>query len=200
MATGLFGEVRNRQLATQLRATMDTQYTVNALRRVGVVLNTGQIMVGSQRYPLRGAAGFPIGTKIAVHNIARTGDALYIPEYASKQKYPIPEELTTDVIATTPATTTKHQVHFSLMLPALIVPPGPTNITGSALTISAVLISSDDSTVAGSLSVSGHSYAFSPSHDTSGLSDIWSTGDTMTLTLTDPGSDGTYLSIDVAAG
>ena len=199
MATGLFSEVRNRQLATQLRVTMDTQYTVNALRRVGVVLNTGQIMVGSQRYPLRGAAGFPIGTKIAVHNIARGGDALYIPEYASKQKYPVAAELTEAALTTT-AASTKHQVHFSLMLPALIVPPGPTNITGSALTISAVLITSDDSTVAGSLSVSGHSYSFSPSHNTSGLTDIWSVGDTMTLTLSDPGSDGTYLSIDVAAG
>jgi len=91
-----------------------------------------------------------------------------------------------------------HQVHFALMLPAMVVPPGPCNITGEPLKISAVKFRTDDSTVAGSLVVSGHSYSISTNHTK--LRDTWEKGDTMTLALTDYGSDGTYLCIDVAAG
>ena len=96
-----------------------------------------------------------------------------------------------------------HQVHFTLPLPAMIVPPGPCNITGNPLTISAVLITTDDTTVAGSLNVGGNSYSFSTGGgglDVSGLTDTWGERATMTLSLSDYGSDGTYLSIDVAAG
>lgn len=91
-----------------------------------------------------------------------------------------------------------HQVHFALMLPALVVPPGPCNITGATMTIRAVMFRTDDSTIAGTLSVSGHSYSIGTNY--SGLSDEWAENASMLLALTDYGSDGTYLAIDVAAG
>jgi len=91
-----------------------------------------------------------------------------------------------------------HQVHFALLLPALVVPPGPINITGAAMTISAVKFRTDDSTVSGSLSVGSNSYSIGT--DYSGLTHTWGTNVVMTLALTDYGSDGTYLCIDVAAG
>jgi hypothetical protein len=94
-----------------------------------------------------------------------------------------------------------HQVHFSVMLPATIIPPGPCNITGTNFTISAVRFDSDDSTVEGALLVSGESYAFGPGGFpdlSSGLTDTWTAGDTITLDFDDAGSDGTYLTIDMA--
>jgi hypothetical protein len=91
-----------------------------------------------------------------------------------------------------------HQVHFALMLPAMVVPPGPCNITGEPMKISAVKFRTDDSTVAGALLVSGNSYDIGTNQ--SNLRDTWAKGASMSLALTDYGSDGTYLCIDVAAG
>jgi hypothetical protein len=92
----------------------------------------------------------------------------------------------------------KHQVHFGMILPIVVVPPGPCNITGDDFTILAVKITTDDTTIAGSLGIGTNSYAFSPTHSSSGLTDTWADGTTMLLSFDDVGSDGSYLAIDIA--
>lgn len=98
---------------------------------------------------------------------------------------------------------TPHNVFFMISLPVLLVSPGPTNITGSSLTITASLFKSDGE-VAGSLSPGG-SFSFgaggSGSPDrTDGLSINWPDGTELTINI-DPdhiGLDGTYLAFTLA--
>lgn len=112
------------------------------------------------------------------------------------------KRLASNVADNTEAETTtgggKHQVHFGMILPVVVVPPGPCNITGDDFTILAVKITTDDTTIAGTLSIGANSYAFSPAHSSSGLNDIWYDGVTMLLSFSDTGSDGSYLAIDIA--
>ena len=80
MATPLFSEVRNRQLALQLRATLDDQYTAKPIERIGTVLGAGQVLVGNQRYTLNNAgAPLTVGSQIAVTNAERPAAAVYVP-------------------------------------------------------------------------------------------------------------------------
>lgn len=95
---------------------------------------------------------------------------------------------------------TPHQVHFSLMLPATVIPPGPTNITGGTLTITAIQFSSDGE-ISGSCSPGG-SFSFSAgggSDRTNDLSIDWVDGTTMSVAITNQGADGTWLAIDIVA-
>jgi hypothetical protein len=92
---------------------------------------------------------------------------------------------------------TSHGVHLSLALPATVIPPGPCNLSGSARTIKAVLATTDDSTVAGTVSAGGTSISSVPCTRQNGLSITWADGDSITVDLTDAGSDGTYLAIDL---
>jgi hypothetical protein len=91
-----------------------------------------------------------------------------------------------------------HQVHFSVILPPVTIPPGPTNITGDTLTITATNFSSDGA-VSGSISPGG-SFGFGAgggSDRTDGLAIPWGDGDTMTVAITSSG-EATYVAIDVA--
>lgn len=94
----------------------------------------------------------------------------------------------------------KSQVHFSVMLPATIVPPGPTNITGTAYKVNSVLSTTDDSNVAATLSAGTLSIAIpcSRTNYATGSEPIWGDGETMTLSFSDAGFDGTYIAVDVA--
>lgn len=53
----------------------------------------------------------------------------------------------------------RHQAHLGVILPASVIPPGPTNITGKSFSVRGVLISSDGACT-GTLSFGG-SYSFS---------------------------------------
>jgi hypothetical protein len=79
MASALFGEVQNRQLALQLRATLDGAYTAKPNERTGTVMSGGQVLVSNQRYTLSAAVDLPIGSKITVANIERPAAAVYAP-------------------------------------------------------------------------------------------------------------------------
>ena len=94
----------------------------------------------------------------------------------------------------------KHAVHFGVALPAVIIPPGPTNITGETLKIYAVQSTTDDSTVAGTLSIPSVSVPTGRIDYEDGSEPTWSDGQTITLSLSNIGYDGTYLTIDIAAG
>ncbi len=92
-----------------------------------------------------------------------------------------------------------HQVHFSVLLPVTVIPPGPTNITGAVMMITAVRFSSDGG-VSGTLTPGG-SFSVNNSVDrTDDLAIPWVDGRTMTLAIASQDGDGTYLTIDVAAG
>lgn len=91
-----------------------------------------------------------------------------------------------------------HQVHFSVPLPATIVPPGPTNITGADLLIKSVQATTDDSTVAASLNIPSKSVPCARFDYAAGSEPVWADGTTITLTFSDSGLDGTYLAIDIA--
>jgi hypothetical protein len=80
MASTLFSEVRNRQLALQLRATLDGQYTAKPSERTGIVMSDGQVLVSNQRYALSTTGTpLPVGSTLDVVNIARPAAALYAP-------------------------------------------------------------------------------------------------------------------------
>lgn len=93
-----------------------------------------------------------------------------------------------------------HSVHFAMPLPATVIPPGPTNVTGAALSITAVRFGRDDSTVAGTLHIGASSVALGSWGTTQTVNITWASGATISLDLTDAGSDGTYLTVDLAAG
>lgn len=94
----------------------------------------------------------------------------------------------------------KEQVHFSMPLPATVIPPGPTNITGGTYKIHSVLSVTDDSTVAATLSAGTLSIGVpcSRTNYVEGSEPLWADGETMTLDFSDLGLDGTYITVDVA--
>ena len=77
--------------------------------------------------------------------------------------------------------------------------PGPTNITGKSLTIKRVRIQCDG-LVAGSISGAGIGFSYPAGgglDDYDTLSTGWGQGNSLSLSVTSVGTDGTYLSVDV---
>jgi hypothetical protein len=101
-----------------------------------------------------------------------------------------------------------HQAHLGLILPASVVPPGPTNITGAAYTVTAVHITSDGD-VFGSVGGCG-SYPFGfgasggtqdyGSNPNAPLNASWGNGSTITIDNLTYGSaaSASYLTVDIA--
>jgi hypothetical protein len=92
-----------------------------------------------------------------------------------------------------------HEAHFSLGLPAVVVPPGPCNITGKTLYIKNVRFKSDGE-CAGDFGV-GNSFSFSAGGGTSRIDmssspGTWTDGTELTLSSFTQGDDGSYLSCD----
>lgn len=88
---------------------------------------------------------------------------------------------------------------FFEMFPGLFVAtvPGPTNLTGAALTITRVLIKSDGE-CAGTAAGQGFNFgAGGGSSDNDGLSTNWGDGSSISATVSSVGSTGTYLTVDV---
>jgi hypothetical protein len=82
MSTSLFYEVRNQRLARVLRGTLGETYAPKVVERTGVVVSSGAVMVGNQRYTLSNApADLVIGGSLTVQNIARAAAAIYAPVY-----------------------------------------------------------------------------------------------------------------------
>ena len=97
--------------------------------------------------------------------------------------------------------TSRHQAHFSVSLPTIVdPPPGPTNITGSDMTIKAIRFASDGA-CSGAVSPGG-TFVFGAGGGvtlTTPLSITWSNLVTLALILVGGDvSDGTYLTVDIA--
>ena len=75
--------------------------------------------------------------------------------------------------------------------------PGPTNLTGAALTITRVLIASDGACTG---TTAGQAFSFGVgggSDDNTGLSTSWGDGVALSAAIATAGTDGTYLTVDV---
>jgi hypothetical protein len=95
----------------------------------------------------------------------------------------------------------KHQAHMGLILPASVVPPGPTNITGAAYTVRSVQIASDGEVWGLVGGCGSYSFGFGTSGGTinyNGLANSWGDGSTITLTVNGQGNVGSYLTVDIA--
>ena len=75
--------------------------------------------------------------------------------------------------------------------------PGPTNLTGSTLTITRVLIASDGACTG---TAAGQAFSFGAgggTDDNTGLSSSWADGSAISATISSAGTDGSYLTVDV---
>lgn len=78
MSSSLYRQAKTQALGRELRRALGSRYARREAEQSAIVLESGQLKIGGQRYPATGV-GAAAGQTVTVQNIGRAGNATYAP-------------------------------------------------------------------------------------------------------------------------